>query len=193
MKKIVFATNNPNKLEEVRSELKDRYEVLSLKDINCFEELPETHPTLEQNAHQKAQYVYEHYGYDCFADDTGLLVEALDGEPGVYSARYAGSQRDANDNMNLVLEKMADKSNRQAKFQTVICYVKGGEVKYFQGEVQGEIAKDKSGVAGFGYDPIFKPEGDHRSFAEYSQEEKNAISHRGRAVRKFIAFLADEA
>lgn len=187
--KLVFATNNPNKLSELQTLVPDGIEVLSLKDINCNEELPETNPTLEENALQKAQYVYQNYGFNCFADDTGLEIEALDGAPGVFSARYAGTECKAKDNMQMVLKKLENEENRNAKFRTVIALIVDGEENLFEGECKGKITKNKSGVEGFGYDPIFTPEGCEITFAEMSKPEKGAISHRGRAVEKLVGFL----
>ena len=189
MRKIVFASNNGNKIQEVQHQLKEQYKLLSLADINCTEELSETSDTLRGNALQKAQYVAENYGVDCFADDTGLLVDALNGEPGVYSARYAGAHRSNEDNMSLVLDKLGDSHHRSARFVTVICLIIDGQTHYFEGEVRGNITLKKSGEKGFGYDPIFRPEGFDRTFAEFTVVEKNKISHRGKAVDKLISFL----
>lgn len=189
MRKIVFASNNGNKIQEVQHQLKEQYKLLSLADINCTEELSETSDTLRGNALQKAQYVAENYGVDCFADDTGLLVDALNGEPGVYSARYAGAHRSNEDNMSLVLDKLGDSHHRSARFVTVICLIIDGQTHYFEGEVRGNITLKKSGEKGFGYDPIFRPEGFDRTFAEFTVVEKNKISHRGKAVAKLISFL----
>jgi XTP/dITP diphosphohydrolase len=187
--KLVFATNNPNKLSELQAFVPQGIEILSLIDINCNEELPETNPTLEDNALQKAQYVYQNYGFNCFADDTGLEIEALGGAPGVYSARYAGQDCSAEDNMKKVLKKLEDEDNRNAKFRTVIALIIKGEENLFEGECNGSITKTKNGVEGFGYDPIFIPEGCEITFAEMSKQKKGAISHRGRAVEKLVAFL----
>jgi len=187
--KIVFATNNPNKIKEVQTLIPETIELLSLKDIGCLEDIPETKDTIEGNAIQKAEYVKMHYGYDCFADDTGLEVFALNGAPGVYSARYAGKQRNADDNMNKLLEKLADKSNRSAQFKTVIALHLNGELKTFTGICKGEITLKKQGHKGFGYDPIFKAEGYDKTFAEISLEEKNKIGHRGKAVKKLTVYL----
>ena len=185
--KLVFATNNPNKLSELQDLVPEGIEILSLKDINCNEELPETNPTLEGNALQKAQYVYQSYGFNCFADDTGLEIDALGGAPGVYSARYAGEDCKAEDNMRKVLKKL--KNERTAKFRTVIALIVDGEVTFFEGECKGKITKTKSGVEGFGYDPIFIPNGYDITFSEMSKVEKGAISHRGKAVEKLVSFL----
>jgi len=187
--KLVFATNNPNKLSELQALVPDGIEILSLKEINCNEELPETNPTLQENALQKAQYIYQNYGFNCFADDTGLEIEALGGAPGVYSARYAGEDCNAEDNMQKVLAKLENEENRNAKFRTVIALIIKGEEILFEGECSGEITKTKSGVEGFGYDPIFTPKGYEITFAEMSKQEKGAISHRGRAVEKLVSFL----
>lgn len=187
--KIVFATNNANKINELKVQLGDQVQLLSLSDIGCEDELPETQNTLEGNALQKARFVYEKYGVDCFADDTGLLIDALNGEPGVYSARYAGEQRDNQENMDLVLYKLLYETNRNAQFKTIIALIIGGKEYLFEGVVQGEITMEKSGEKGFGYDPIFKPSGSNKTFASFTTEEKNAISHRGRAVTKLVEFL----
>jgi XTP/dITP diphosphohydrolase len=163
---------------------------LSLKEINCNEELPETNPTLQENALEKAQYVYQNYGFNCFADDTGLEIEALGGAPGVYSARYAGEDCKAEDNMQKVLTKLENEDNRNAKFRTVISLIIKGEENLFEGECSGNITKTKSGAEGFGYDPIFTPKGYEITFAEMSKTEKGAISHRGKAVEKLVEFLS---
>lgn len=187
--KWVFATNNPNKLKEVRLLLEGKVEIVSLKDIGCYEELPETHETLEDNSLEKAAHVYENYDVSCFAEDTGLEVDALDGEPGVYSARYAGEANSSEDNMDLLLQKMQGIENRKARFRTVITVIDKGEVHQFMGIVNGEILAERSGEKGFGYDPIFKPEGYKRSFAEMTMEKKSAVSHRGQAVAQLVTFL----
>jgi len=187
--KLVFATNNRHKLEELQAILGNHFKLLSLKDIECFEDIPEEQPTLEGNASQKAFFVYDKFGINCFADDTGLEIEALNGEPGVYSARYAGEEKSAEANMKKVLEKLAKINDRKARFRTVISLVINGEEKQFEGIVDGEILREKQGGAGFGYDPIFKPEGENRSFAEMGLSEKNKISHRGRAVQKLVDYL----
>jgi XTP/dITP diphosphohydrolase len=186
---LVFATNNANKVNEIQSIIGDNFNILSLSDVNCSEELPETQTTLKGNAIQKAKYLSDNYNANCFADDTGLIVDELNGEPGVYSARYAGPQRNAEDNMNLLLSKLDGIQNRSAKFQTVIALIYNGTEHTFTGEVKGHIAAKKSGQEGFGYDPIFIPEGYNTSFSEMSLEEKNKISHRGIATRKLIEFL----
>ena len=187
--KIVFATNNPNKILELQSMLPESIEIISLESIGCKEEIPETSPTIESNAIQKANYILENYGYDCFADDTGLEVQALNGEPGVFSARYAGEQRNADDNMNKLLSELKDKSNRKAQFKTVICLNIKGQQHLFTGIAKGEIILEKTGNGGFGYDPIFQPDGYKQTFAEISLSEKNIISHRGKATQQLIRFL----
>lgn len=187
---LVAATNNKNKIKEIKQLLPDSIELLSLEEINCLEDIPETSDTIEGNAIQKAKYVYDNYGYNCFADDTGLEIEVLNGEPGVYSARYAGEQKNANDNMNLVLKKLDGVTNRNAKFITVITVIIDGNVTCFEGIVEGKITIQKSGSEGFGYDPIFKPNEYDCTFSEMSLEEKNQISHRGKATKKLIQFLS---
>lgn len=189
MRKICFASNNPKKLEEIRKVLEGKLEILSLEELGCKEELEETGETLLENAFQKARYVHKKYGIDCFADDTGLEVDALQGAPGVYSGRFAGEPRSDERNVDLLLSKMQGKDKRQARFKTVIALIVGGEEHSFEGEVIGNIATSKTGLGGFGYDPVFVPEGYDRSFAELSMEEKNSISHRGKAVRKLTEFL----
>ena len=190
MKKLVFATNNAHKLEEIRAILGDRVEILSLNDINCHADIPETADTLQGNAALKAQYIYENYGLDCFADDTGLEVEALNGAPGIYSARYAGGEgHDSEANMKKLLSEMQDKDNRKARFRTVICLIEGGEEHFFEGIVNGSIIRERKGGAGFGYDPVFMPDGYSETFAEMGNDEKNKISHRARAVKKLCEYL----
>ena len=189
--KLCFATNNANKLAEIRILLGDKFIIKSLKDIACEEDLAEDHDTLEANSLQKAQYVFNKYNTNCFADDTGLEVDTLNGEPGVYSARYAGSQRSNEDNMALLLEKMKGKENRGAQFRTVITLVLPSETKQFEGIVRGKIATEKSGEKGFGYDPIFIPEDHEESFAEMPLEKKNSMSHRARAMTKLINYLKE--
>ena len=201
MKRIVFATNNQHKLQEIRDILGSDYEVVSLKEIGCDVDIPETGNTLEENALQKAQYVYDHYHVSCFADDTGLEVEALDGAPGVHSARYAeGTDHDSEANMAKLLRELDGKENRQARFRTVIYYIEKQDVcpcgctsikkiHQFDGIVNGHIATEKHGTEGFGYDPIFVPEGYDKSFAELGEEIKNGISHRARAVAKLAEYL----
>ena len=190
---LVFATNNLHKLQELQAMLGNQIKLLSLKDIQCFEEIPEEQPTLEGNARQKSLYVSDNYNYNCFADDTGLEIEALNGEPGVYSARYAGEEKSAEANMNKVLSKLAKINTRNARFRTVISLIINGEEKQFEGIVEGEILHEKRGDAGFGYDPIFQPKGYNESFAEMNLSEKNKISHRGRAVQKLVAYLKENA
>lgn len=190
MEKIVFATNNAHKLAELRQIAGNRYEILSLADIDCHDDIPETAETLEGNALQKARWVKERYGYDCFADDTGLEVEALGGAPGVHSARYApGDGHDSAANTALLLKNMEGKENRAARFRTVIALIKDGETRMFEGEVKGCILSAPQGEGGFGYDPVFMPEGWDKSFAEATPEEKNAVSHRGRATRALLDYL----
>ena len=186
---LVFATNNLNKVKEVQTLIPEHIKLLSLKDIGCFEEVPETQSTIESNAIQKAEYIKTHYGYDCFADDTGLEVEALNSQPGVYSARYAGAQRDAQDNMNKLLNNLKNQGNRNAQFKTVIALHLNNKLQTFQGICAGEITSEKHGDKGFGYDPIFKAEGHSQTFAEISLEKKNSIGHRGKAVAKLVLFL----
>ena len=202
--KLVFATNNQHKLQEVRQILGDRFEVMGLADIGCHEDIPETAETLEGNALQKARYVKEHYDLDCFADDTGLEVRALNGAPGVHTARYAElfgtgethdsnanmrETHDSNANMNLLLRNLENKTDRHARFRTVFALIYQGEEHFFEGIVEGEILHERHGSEGFGYDPVFEPEGRGVSFAEMSANEKNAISHRGRATQKLVEFL----
>jgi len=186
---LVFATNNLNKLKEVQSLIPEHIKLLSLKDIGCFEDVPETQLTIEGNAIQKAEYIKEHYGYDCFADDTGLEVESLNNEPGVFSARYAGPQRDANDNMNKLLENLKPKPNRNAQFKTVVALHLNNNLETFTGICKGEITKEKHGEKGFGYDPVFKAQGYNETFAQISLDEKNRVGHRGKAIVQLIAFL----
>ncbi|MDO4979545.1 MAG: non-canonical purine NTP diphosphatase [Prevotellaceae bacterium] len=198
--KIVFATNNKNKLSEIREILGSGFEVMSLAEIGCHEDIPETGNTLLDNAVQKARYVFEKYGYDCFADDTGLEVDALDGEPGVHSARYAeGTDHDSNANMDKLLRKLGDETRRTARFRTVIALLQkqqsgesageGSVLHIFEGKVEGSIIKEKRGAEGFGYDPIFMPEGYDKTFAELGLDVKNQISHRARAVKKLADYL----
>jgi len=186
---LVFATNNQHKLQEIQQLLGDTIQLLSLADINCADEIPETGDTLEANAFQKSNYIYEKYGKNCFADDTGLEIDSLNGEPGVFSARYAGTDKDAEANMQKVLDNLKQKSNRKAKFRTVISLIIDGNEYQFEGHVDGQILKNRSGSKGFGYDPIFQADGFSDSFAEMSSSEKNKISHRGRAIEKLIVFL----
>ncbi len=193
MKKIVFATNNKHKLDEIREILGARFDVVSLKDIGCDVDIPETGDTLEENALMKAEYVKQHFGMDCFADDTGLEVEALDGAPGVHSARYAeGTDHDSNANMEKLLRELGNNNNRKARFRTVIALLLNGETHQFEGIVNGRIAFEKHGTEGFGYDPIFVPDGYQHSFAELGMDVKNHISHRARAVARLADFLNNE-
>lgn len=185
MNELVFATNNAHKLEEVRAVLGDSIRVLSLKEIGCFDDIPETADTLEGNAYLKCKHVYDKYGYNCFADDTGLEVEALGGRPGVYSARYAGEDNNAQRNMAKLLGELKDLANRKAQFRTVIALMEDGKTSYFEGSVQGHIAKQLKGTTGFGYDPVFVPDGYIESFAELGADVKNKISHRALAVIAF--------
>jgi len=186
---LVFASNNLNKIKEIQSILKGSIQLLSLEEIGCHEEIPETAETIEGNAILKANYVTEKYGYDCFADDTGLEVTILNGEPGVYSARYAGEQRNADDNMNKLLEALLDKEDRSAQFKTVIALNIKGEQHLFTGIAKGNIILDKTGNHGFGYDPVFQPENYSETFAELASEVKNKISHRAKATQQLIDFL----
>lgn len=190
--KLVFATNNKHKLEEVRAILGNRIEVLSLNDINCHDDIPETADTLEGNALIKARYIYDKFGVDCFADDTGLEVEALGGEPGVYSARYAGEDCNPEANMYKLLQNLTGKNNRNAQFRTVIALIIQGEEKLFNGIVKGTISNEKMGNAGFGYDPIFIPEGFSESFAQMTSDMKNSISHRYRATEELSKYLKQQ-
>ncbi len=186
---IVFATSNQNKIREVQKMLPDNIRILSLEDIGCLVDIPETSPTIEGNALQKAQYVVDHFEKDCFSEDTGLEIMALDGRPGVYSARYAGPQRDPQNNMDKVLAELRDQTDRSARFKTVVALYLNGNMHTFEGIVEGTIRTSRSGEGGFGYDPIFQPDGYSVTFAEMTDEEKNKISHRGRAIRKLLDFL----
>jgi XTP/dITP diphosphohydrolase len=186
---LVFATNNLNKLKEVESLIPKHIKLLSLADIGCLEDIPETQTTIEGNAIQKVEYIKNKYGYDCFADDTGLEVLALNGAPGVHSARYAGEQRNADDNMNKLLQELENQNDRTAQFKTVIALHLNNALEVFTGICEGEITKTKRGKSGFGYDPIFKAKGDTKTFAELSLKEKNRISHRGKAVSQLVTFL----
>jgi len=187
--KLVFATNNKNKILEVQQLLPSTIEIISLESIGCLEEIPETADTIEENAIMKANYVTRNYGYDCFADDTGLEVEALNGAPGVFSARYAGEQRNSEDNMDKLLEALTHKTTRNAQFKTVIALNLNGKQQLFTGIARGEITLEKTGNQGFGYDPIFQPEGFEVTFAQLSLKEKGAISHRGKATEQLINYL----
>lgn len=191
MNELVFSTNNQHKVEEVQSKLQGLCKIHTLSEYGCTDDIPEDHDTLEGNASQKSHYLFDKYGCNCFSDDTGLEVEALGGEPGVYSARYAGEAKDPEANMEKLLQKLKGASNRKARFRTVISLIIDGKEHLFEGIVNGQILTEKHGEKGFGYDPIFQPDGYNRSFAELSMEEKNAISHRGRAVEKLYAFLKD--
>lgn len=190
---LVFATNNEHKLSEVRDIFGSRYRILSLSDIGCHADIPETAETLEGNALQKAQYVQQHYGLDCFADDTGLEVDALDGRPGVHTARYAFADRhDPEANTTKLLGELEKKSDRKARFRTVIALVYKGELQFFDGRVEGTITTSRRGTQGFGYDPVFQPDGYDETFAELGVEVKNRISHRARAVAKLVDFLGHQ-
>ena len=191
--KLVFASNNKNKIQEIQALVPNIIQIVSLEEIGCIEDIPETADTIEGNAILKANYVTEKYGYDCFADDTGLEVEALNGAPGVYSARYAGEQKDANDNMDKLLSELKDKSNRKANFKTVIALNLNGNQNLFTGIINGKIIEEKIGTNGFGYDPIFVADGYEKTFAELSMEEKSTISHRGIAVKELILFLQKQS
>ena len=187
--KLVFASNNKNKIQEIQALVPNIIQIVSLEEIGCIEDIPETADTIEGNAILKANYVTEKYGFDCFADDTGLEVDALNGAPGVYSARYAGEQKDANDNMDKLLSELKDESNRKANFKTVIALNLNGKQNLFTGIINGKIIEEKIGTNGFGYDPIFVADGFDKTFAELSMEEKSTISHRGIAVKELILFL----
>jgi XTP/dITP diphosphohydrolase len=189
---IVFASNNQKKIDEIQRQLPKNIELISLSDIGCLEELAEDGETLFENSFQKANYVHQKYGVNCFADDTGLLVEALRGAPGVYSARYAGEERDNEANIRLLLANLEGKENRLAKFQTVITLLLENQKHIFVGEVQGTITREKIGKGGFGYDAVFSPLGSNKTFAELTVEEKNSISHRGKAIDQLIQFLSSE-
>ncbi|MEL0643359.1 non-canonical purine NTP diphosphatase [Olleya sp. Ti.3.14] len=186
---LVFATNNLNKVKEVQALIPSHIKLLTLKDIGCFEDVPETQPDIKGNAIQKAEYIKQNYGYDCFADDTGLEVDALNGQPGVFSARYAGPQRNDSDNMDLLLTNLTGKNNRNAQFKTVIALHINNKLDTFTGICKGKITTVKYGEKGFGYDPIFKPNGYTYTFAEMDLTEKNSIGHRGKAVQLLVNFL----
>jgi XTP/dITP diphosphohydrolase len=190
--KLLFATANQNKAKEIQKLVPEFIQLITLNDINQTEEIPETSGTIEGNAIQKMQYIISNYGIDCFADDTGLEIEALNGEPGVYSARYAGEEKDTDNNMNLVLSKMESVINRKARFKTVISLFINGENRLFEGIVEGKIRFEKTGSSGFGYDPIFEPENCGKTFAEMTTDEKNKMSHRARAFEKMIEFLEND-
>lgn len=187
--KICFATNNAKKIEEVKAALGDDFQIVSLQDIGCFNELPETGDTLDHNAFEKARFVKTHFGVDCFADDTGLEVDALNGAPGVYSGRFAGEPRSDERNIDLLLKKMQGKMDRKARFRTVIALILEGSEFVFEGNAEGEIIGERVGAGGFGYDPVFRPLGFDQTFAELSLVKKNEISHRGKAVKALISFL----
>jgi len=189
MNKLIFATHNKHKLEEVSAMLKNFVNVLGLSELNFFEDIPETADTLQENALQKAQFVKDKLGYDCFADDTGLEVDALNGAPGVFSARYAGEPSNSEKNIDKLLDALKNSDNRTAQFRTVIALLQGTDVQYFEGIIHGKIATERHGTGGFGYDAVFIPDGYNKTFAELSPEEKNAISHRGLAVEKLVEFL----
>lgn len=191
MKKIVFATSNPNKIREVKQLLGDRFEILGLKDINCTEEIPETQGTIEGNALQKARFIKDNYNVDCFSEDSGLEIDALNGAPGVDTAFYGGAERSADKNMARVLDELSDKEDRSGQFKTVIALISEGKEMTFTGIARGTIRQVKSGDGGFGYDPIFEPIGYDITFAEMDALEKNKISHRGKAVRKLVSYLED--
>ena len=187
--KLIFATNNAHKLDEVQKIIGNKIQIVSLNDIGCTDEIPETAPTLQGNALQKAKYIFDKYGLNCFADDTGLEIDALKGEPGVYSARYAGEPQDAQKNRDKVLNKLIDKTNKNAQFRTVIALILNGEEYFFEGVVKGKITNSEKGENGFGYDAIFIPEGYTETFAELASEIKNKISHRANAVEKLALYL----
>lgn len=188
---LVFASNNKNKIKEIQLLVPNKFQIVSLEDIGCLEDIPETADTIEGNAILKANYVTEKYGFNCFADDSGLEIDALNGEPGVYSARYAGEPKDDSRNIEKVLENLKNKTDRKANFKTVICLNLNGEQHLFTGIINGRIIKEKIGTNGFGYDPIFVADGYEKTFAELSMQEKSTISHRGIAVRQLVAFLSD--
>ncbi len=189
---LVFATNNLHKVDEVMHKLNGYFSIQTLQEIGCHEDIPETADTLEGNALQKARYLYEKYGCDCFADDTGLEVEALDNAPGVYSARYAGEAKDPEANMEKLLNELSGKTNREARFRTVIALILDGKEYLFEGRINGQILEKRQGNEGFGYDPVFLPDGYEKSFAQLSMAEKNEISHRGRAIDRLLTFLKEK-
>ena len=188
---LVFASNNEHKLEEVRRILGDKFEIISLTDIGCTDDIPETADTLEGNALQKARYIHEHYGADCFADDTGLMVDALNGAPGVHTARYAGPGHDSEANIDKLLGELASCTDRKARFRTAVTLILDNKEYIFEGSVEGSIATERQGDGGFGYDPVFIPDESGKAFALMTPEEKNEISHRGRAMRRLADFLTD--
>lgn len=189
MQELIFPTHNLHKAQEIKDIVKDKIHILTLKDICLKEEIPETGTTLKENSYQKAKYIFDRFGKDCFADDTGLEVECLDGRPGVYSARFAGEHCSFDDNINLLLHLMEGKTNRKACFKTTICLIQNGEIHYFEGRCEGVITTERYGKKGFGYDPIFIPNAKSESFAEMSAKEKNAISHRALATKELINYL----
>ena len=189
MKQIVFATNNNHKLKEINNLVSDKLKIISLKDINCFEDIPETADTLDENASQKSKYIFNKYHCDCFADDTGLEVDALNGQPGVHSARYAGESKDSEKNIEKLLVELNGKINRSARFRTVISLILEGKEYFFEGIINGKIINKKIGTDGFGYDPVFIPDGYEKTFAQMTLEEKNKVSHRSIAIQKLIRFL----
>lgn len=189
MSKLVFATGNQNKVREIQQMMGEQYDFLSLEDIGCLEDIPETQPTIVGNALQKARYVYQNYGMNCFSEDTGLQVEALDGAPGVYTARYGGPAKNPDDNINRLLKEMEGKENRAAHFKTVIALIIDGQEYTFEGVVEGNILTERQGTGGFGYDPVFQPIETNKSFAQMDAQEKDAISHRGRATAQLKEFL----
>lgn len=189
MKELVLATNNPHKVEEIRNILGSSLSIKTLNELGFFEDIPEDSPTLQGNASQKSHFLFDKFGCNCFADDTGLEVEALDGAPGIYSARYAGEAKDPEENMRKLLKELEGKESRKARFRTVISLIWEGQEYFFEGIVEGVILTEKRGEEGFGYDPIFQPDGYDRSFAQLTMQEKNEISHRGRAVQKLLQFL----
>ncbi|MGS4344269.1 non-canonical purine NTP diphosphatase [Myroides odoratus] len=190
--KLIFASNNKNKIKEIKNQVPDSIEILSLEDIGCMVDIPETADTIEGNALLKADYIKRHYGFNCFADDSGLEVDALQGAPGVYSARYAGEEKNDQANNAKLLQELEDKADRKANFKTVIALHFNGEQHLFTGIIEGEILKEAQGEGGFGYDPLFQALGMTKSFAELTLEEKNAVSHRGRAVSQLVEFLKDK-
>ncbi|UOB17169.1 non-canonical purine NTP diphosphatase [Abyssalbus ytuae] len=189
--KLIFATHNKNKFKEVKALIPENFEMLNLDDIRCYEDIPETSDTIQENAIQKATYIYNKYKLNCFADDTGLEVESLNNEPGVYSARYAGNQKNSEDNIKKLLLNLKSINNRKARFITVICLILNGKTHLFEGVIKGEIIMEKRGKNGFGYDPVFIPEGYDLTFAQLPLKIKNKISHRGKAMKKLITFLND--
>ena len=193
MKKIVFATNNQHKLHEVKAVLGNEIEIISLEQLNCHEDIPETGNTLEANALIKAKYINDKFGLDCMADDTGLEVDALGGEPGVYSARYAGEEQNSKRNLEKLLYNLKDSNNRIAHFRTVIALIDSNKIHYFEGAIKGEIIREARGKTGFGYDPVFVPSGYNKTFAELGSEEKNKISHRALAVNKLVEYLRSKS